>query len=334
MTMVSFGDLAQSFVLKSQTARLKGDMGRITQELGSGRVADVGSAVSGDFSRLSALARSRATTQGYQSAAREAVAQADGMQSVIATLSDHVQALISPLLSAAHLITAEQVALVGTDARARLTDVMSALNTSVGGRALFAGVAIQGPAVAEAETMLAALRGELVGATSANDAMTRISAWFDDPAGYTATAYQGGAALDDLAVSPNDRIWLGATANDPAMRALLKGLAATALITDAGNPLPPSERGTFTRLATETLAAGQDRLIHLEAKIGISQSRIDAAQSRNAADLLSLELAQGTLVQSDPYRLATELEAVQTNLETVYAITARLSRLSLTDFLR
>ena len=57
-------------------------------------------------------------------------------------------------------------------------------------------------------------------------------------------------------------------------------------------------------------------------------------QSRNQAELLSLELAQSDLVGADPYRLATELEAVQTNLEMLYSITARLSRLNLTDFIR
>ena len=334
MTMVSFGDLAQSFVLKSQTARLKGDLGRITQELGSSRLADVGSAVSGDFSRLSALARARTTTEGYQSAAREVAAQADASQTVIATLSEHMQALIPPLLSASPLMTAEQVAFTGAEARMRFSDVVASLNTSIGGRALFAGRAIQGPAVADAETILTALRSELVGTTSANDAMMRISAWFDNAAGYSTIAYLGDAALDNAAVSPTDRVWLGATADDPAMRATLLGLAAAALIADAGNPLPLSEKGAFTRHAAEMLTAGHDRLLDLGARIGISQSRIEAAQSRNAADLLSLELAQGALVQADPYRLATELEAVQTNLETVYAITARLSRLSLTDFLR
>ena len=75
-------------------------------------------------------------------------------------------------------------------------------------------------------------------------------------------------------------------------------------------------------------------MTQLAAKVGVSESRIDTAQSRNAADLLTLEMAEAELVTSDPYRTAAELEAVQTNLETVYAITARLSRLTLTDFLR
>ena len=78
----------------------------------------------------------------------------------------------------------------------------------------------------------------------------------------------------------------------------------------------------------------QDALVGLGARLGVSEVRIETVQSRNQAELLSLELAQSDLVGADPYRLATELEAVQTNLEMLYSITARLSRLNLTDFIR
>lgn len=334
MTMVSFGDLAQSFLLKSHTARLKGEAGRVSQELSSGRVSDVGLAVSGDFSRLSALSRSRSVIDGYQTSARDASISAKTAQATIATLSDSVQGLISPLFSVSQLGMADQISLSGTEARAQLSNVLSALNVSVGGRSLFSGIDIEGPAVAGAETILSALRTELIGATTAADATIRISDWFDRVGGYDTIAYQGDTALADIAVSPTDRVWLGATANDPEFRQALKGIAAAALISDPALNLSAPELKDYARSTAETLIAGQDCLTNLAARIGISQGRIEAAQSRNATDLLTLEMEQADLVQSDPYRLASELEAIQTNLETVFAITARLSRLTLTDFLR
>ncbi|MFN7223955.1 MAG: flagellin [Paracoccaceae bacterium] len=334
MAMVSFGDLAQSFLLKSQTARLKGEAGRVSQELSSGRVSDVGSIVSGDFSQLSALSRSRAVIEGYQTTARAAATSTAAAQATISTIAENVQALVAPLLATSQLGSVEQIALTATEARARLNDVVSALNTSIGGRALFSGIDVKGPAVSDAETILSALRMELVGVASAQSATDRISDWFDRIGGYDTTAYQGDSALADVAVSPTERIWLGATANDPDVRSVLKGLAGAALISDPGLPLQNAELKAYARLTAETLIAGDDSLTNLAARIGISQSRIDAAQSRNATELMTIEMAQADLVQSDPYRLASELEAIQTNLETVFAITARLSRLTLTDFLR
>lgn len=334
MTLVSLGDLAQSFLLKSQTSRLKGEVGRITQELSSGRVADIGAALSGDLAQLTSVSRARAVTTGFQSGAREAATQATATQSALAAIAGATQSLVTPLLAASQLDLTDQIALTGVDARSRLDSVLATLNTSVGGRSLFSGQAVHSPAVIEAEPLLTALRTELVGATTAQEAMTRISAWFDDPAGYRAIAYQGGVPLEDVAVSVTDRVWLGVTAEDPALRATLKGLTAAALISDSASPLPISEGKALARLSAEALMAGQDALTNLSARLGISEGRIEAAQSRNATDLLAHEMAQADLIRSDPERLAMEMEAVQTNLETVLAITARLSRLSLTDFLR
>ncbi|NEX46266.1 flagellar biosynthesis protein FlgL [Pseudotabrizicola algicola] len=334
MALISLGDLAQSFLLKSQTGRLKGEAGRITRELASGQVADVGATLSGDMARLMSESRARVVTAGYQSAAREAAAQAGATQAALELISGTAQAMVSPLLGASQLNLLDQIGLATENARGRLETVLATLNTSVGGRSLFAGQAVDRPAVAGAETILTALRGNLAGANTAGEAMARIEAWFDAPGGYAATTYQGGAALGDVAISAKDRVWLGVTAEDPALRHVLGGLAAAALITDSALGLPLQEAKALARLSAERLLGGQEKVTTLAARVGISEGRIEAAQSRNAADLLMHEMAQADLIRSDPERLAMELEAVQTNLETMFAITARLSRLSLTDFLR
>ncbi|TGD65669.1 flagellar biosynthesis protein FlgL [Tabrizicola sp. WMC-M-20] len=334
MTMISAGDLAQSLLLKSQTSRLKGDLGRLTEEFASGRVSDVAATLNGDLTRLTSVSRDRTMTKGYQSAAREAAAHSAAMQSALATIAATTKAMVAPLLTASQLSTEDNVALTGVDARGRLDTVLASMNVTSGGRSLFSGQAIDQPSVAGADTILPALRAELVGATTAQEAMDRISNWFDDPAGYRALAYQGGVPLGSVAVSATDRVWLAVTAEDPAFRAMLKGMTAAALLGDPASPLPATETKKLARLSAEALLTGNDDMTTLAAQLGISEGRIEAAQSRNAVDLLAQEMAQGDLVRSDPERLAIELEAVQTNLESLYAITARLSRMSLTDFLR
>ncbi|MDO8882677.1 MAG: hypothetical protein U0934_08080 [Pseudotabrizicola sp.] len=334
MTLVSLGDLAQSFLLKSQTARLKGELGRLTNEFSAGRVSDVGAALTGDFARLSSVSRARSVTEGYQSAAREAATQAATMQTAIASIAGSIQALTAPLLTASQTTNPDHLALASMDARGRLDTILATMNVAAGGRSLFAGQAVHAPAVADSDTILTALRSTLVGAQTAQEMMDRISAWFDDPAGYRDIAYLGGASLEHIAVSPTDQVWMAVTAEDPAFRAAFKGLTAAALIEDSSTLIPATETRTLARLSAEALFAGHDALINLSGRLGISEGRIDAAQSRNAIDLLIHEMAQADLVRSDPERIAIELEAVQTNLEAVYAITARLSRMSLTDFLR
>lgn len=334
MTMVSFGDLAQSFLLRSQTARLKSDSIRVSQELTSGRLSDVGKALSGDMGRLSSLSRAHQVTSGFQSVAKDAAFQAATLQGVLSFVTDNSQAMIAPLIGAPQNGNGDVPALIGTEARARLSAVLDAMNTSSSGRALLAGTSVNGKAVTDSDTLLTALRAEVTGASNADDAMARLSAWFDAPTGYATTAYLGGPALEDLPVSPHDKIWLGVTADDPAFRSVLKGLAAAALVDDSALGFSDSQRKALAARAGEVVLSSQDALVGLGARLGVSEMRLETVQSRNQAELLSLELAQSDLVSSDPYTLATELEAVQTNLEMMYSITARLSRLNLTDFIR
>jgi flagellar hook-associated protein 3 FlgL len=46
-----------------------------------------------------------------------------------------------------------------------------------------------------------------------------------------------------------------------------------------------------------------------------------------------LQNAQLSLLSVDPYETATKMQEMQTQLQTLYAITARAARLSLVDFL-
>lgn len=334
MTLISSGDLAQSFLLKSNTARLKGNLNRLTQEFAEGRVSDVAATLNGDQSRLSAVSRNRALTAGYQSAGREAAAHSAAMQAALKSIAGTTVPLVSTLLTASQLSSEDNLVLTGVDARGRLDTVLATMNTAAGGRSLFAGQATNQSAVAGADTILTALKTELIGATTAEEAMQRISDWFDDPAGYVAVAYQGDVPLAPVEVSSGNKVWLGVTAEDKAFRNMLKGLSGAALLDDPGMPLATNLLKPLARLSAEALIGGNDDMTLLAAKLGVSESRIDAANSRTAVDLLAQEMEQGDLVRSDSERLAIELEAVQTNLESLYAITARLSRMSLTDFLR
>jgi flagellar hook-associated protein 3 FlgL len=45
-------------------------------------------------------------------------------------------------------------------------------------------------------------------------------------------------------------------------------------------------------------------------------------------------MARSDIVSVDPFEVATELQNLQVQLETIYTITARLSGLSLTKYLR
>jgi len=334
MTLISIGDLAQSLMLRRQNAALKGDLQTLTAEMTTGHAADTARRVGGDFAALGALDGSLARLRAYDGATTEAALRAAVMQTALTTIdglaSDLAPALLQPLASGQEA----QVAILGADARQKFETVVSALNTRVGERTLFAGQATDRPALTDSETILAALETAMLGAVSAADVEAAVSAWFDDPGGFAATAYLGANPLDSVPIAPNEAAALAITALDPALRDTMKGLAMAALLDRGALAGAPVARTDLARRAGQSLIASQTGRTDLAAGLGMVEAQIEAATARNAAESSTLQIARAAMVEVDPYESATRLEATQTQLETLYAITARLSRLNLMDFLR
>ena len=76
-----------------------------------------------------------------------------------------------------------------------------------------------------------------------------------------------------------------------------------------------------------------DGVTGLRSDLGFAQERIAQSTARNAAERTSLYMARGELLSIDAFEAASALEEVHTQLETIYMITARTSRLSLVNFL-
>jgi len=89
---------------------------------------------------------------------------------------------------------------------------------------------------------------------------------------------------------------------------------------------------------SETMAAGlisgAGSLIQIEARQGAIAARVDQAQSQNASERFAFQEARNSVVGIDLFDTATQLEDAQTRLESLYLLTARMSRLSLTEYLR
>ncbi|MEH6775149.1 MAG: flagellar biosynthesis protein FlgL, partial [Cereibacter changlensis] len=99
------------------------------------------------------------------------------------------------MLTAGTAGTAPLIDPAGMTSLQQFKSVMAALNTGFAGRSLLAGMETGKAAVVEAETVLTAIETASLGATTAAELAIAVNDWFDDPAGYAATVYLGGAAL-------------------------------------------------------------------------------------------------------------------------------------------
>lgn len=336
MSMNSIGDLAQHFLLRRQNAALKSQLNQLTQELSTGRKTDVADAVTGDYAFLSDIERSLQVLSGFKASVNEAKVFADTTQDVLG----NIQSIAGDLGTAALTAGASHLpsALATTSERAKqdFSAIVAGLNSSVAGRAQFSGTQTDTAALANSDDMLDQIRLAVAGTTSVSAVTQAVNDWFMAPGGgFETLGYLG--SVDDLSpfqLGEHNEINLSIRADNAALRTTLRDTALVALVYDTSLALDlPTRRGVI-QAAAEGLMTGQSGLTNLRSSLGFAQERIEDATVRNSTTQSGLEVAKSELLSADPYETATRLENVQLQLESLYAVTARMSRMTLMDYLR
>lgn len=333
MVQVSYGDLAQTHLLRRQTASTKADIARLSQEVTTGLASDTARHLSGNMDGISALDASLARLGAYKTATTELSLYAEATQSGLEVIRGLAETAAAALLPAEGMANTAQVNSAALTARQGLDTMLSTLNTRLGDRSLFAGRDTSGSAVISAETLLATLETVVAGASTAEAAEAAVAAWFDDPAGFAATGYLGGQALAEIPIADGETAAPDVTANDPALRQIMTGLALGALL-DRGLFADQSEaRRDLAGRAGQSLTAAQTDLTYLSARLGATEARIEDAKTRNSAESTVLGIARNDLLGVDDYDTSTRLQSAESQLELLFTLTARIARLSLAEYI-
>ncbi len=335
MSYLSIGDLAQSLQLRHDNARIRADLDRLSRELSTGLKQDVTAAVSGDFGALGSIEGAITRLQSLTYAAKETTVQTTAAQQVFGLIQQNMGELSGALLLNQGTSQPALVDAVATDARVRMESVVAALNTQTAGRSLFAGAATDRPALTDVTTMLDDLTAIAASQTSALGVATTIDTWFAPGGGFDTSGYLGSlASTSPVMVAEGELAALSITAASAEVRALLSAFAKAAILERgvlAGNP---GERSVLARSAGEAMLTAETGVVDLRTQIGAREEQIDRALARNQAELSAFEMSRNDLTSADPFRTATDLKSAEAQLEALYTLTARLSRLTLTEFLR
>lgn len=336
MPVLSIGDLANTFQTRRLSAGLKADMARLSKELSTGVKENLGAAVGGDYGPLSSLKRSLTTLRAYETTNKETAGFLGAAQTALDNIQSNQQDLSTALLAAGNVKNPVQMNAVAEDARQKLAATISALNTRFAGRSIFAGASTDRSAVANAETIMAALSATIAGETTAAGVASAVDTWFDTSGGgFDTLGYTGSvASIGPLPISENDEVSFELRADDTAIRETLKGLAMAALTAQGALSGNQEEQAILLTNSAHRLLAADTQITNLRAGVGAAQARVDNANARNSAETSAYQLALSDLIAADPYETATDLEAVYGQIETLYTATVRIARLSLTDYMR
>ena len=334
MPSLMLSDLSQMLQLRRDTVRVRQDLATATQELSSGKYADLGNAVSGNFGPLVAIDRQLSALDGFDTNAKEATLFAEAAQLSL----DRVKELGGDVgrrmvgIKPTDMTTLKEM--YATEANEAFASSVAALNNTIAGRAIFAGTATDGRALASAEDIMAELRMLVDGETTATGVAGLVETWFDTGGGFEATGYLGSTKdLSGYEVADDHDVEVTVRADDTAIRDQLKGLALAALL-DGSDITDTGELAELANTAGTALLSNDSKMVALQAEVGSAQERLENAVVRNASERSSLKMARSNIVEVDPYKVATDLQNLETQLQTIYTITARLSGLSLTNYLR
>ena len=334
MIPATIGDLSQSFVQRRASTRLSMEMSRLGQELTSGVKSDLGAAMSGDTRPLAGLERSLTGLDAYRTATAEAKIFADTTQATLGRISGALRAL-QPSLLAIQTGGDSQVLDVAIDAaRDSFESIISALNTQVSGRSLFAGTATEEPALRSGSDILADLAVLVTGAANATDVETAIDGYFASGGTFQTGDYLGsGRSRAALKVSSDDEVSLTLRADDAVLRETLATLAKSAVLARGVLADSPNVRAELARGSGMALLDAERRVIGLQGAVGTTQARIEEIETRNQTERATLEMARNDMIAADPYETASRIEQVEAQLQSLYTITARMARLNLTNYL-
>lgn len=313
------------------------DLARASVELATGRREDPVAATGGDPARLFALDRDIASAETRRLTLGLAQGRSETAQAALTRIGDAAGAVGVDVAAAAARGDLPGAERAGNGARSAFETVVSALNARFGDRSLFAGAGVSGPATASADVILAEVAARVAPAADAAAALAAVDDYFfTDPAGFSSVGYLGSTS-DAPAVELNDgeRLGYAPRADDDAIRAALAALAKAVIATESAAPsLTQQDRLAVFAAAGDDGLAARDGVIGLQAALGQAEQRIEEASVRTEAEKVVLEKARAAILGRDPFEAASEFTALETQLQTLFAVTSRLSSLSLTNFLR
>ena len=337
MTTIGAPDLITSTRLARDLAQVNRDLSRVSGELSTGLRDDPVAASGGDPGRIYALDRDLASIEARRLTISLAESRSATTQSALGRIADASGDLGVKLSSAAELRDLPGAVRAGAGARGAFETAISALNARFGERSLFAGAAVAGPAVADADVILAEVAARVAGAADATAALAAVDDYFlTDPTGFETTGYLGSTSdAPSVELGEGERLQYGARADDDALRTALAALAKGVIAAENAAPgLTDDERlALFEGAGAATISAG-GAVIDLQAELGQAEERIETAAVGLEAQRTVLERTRNAILSRDPFETATEFTALETQLQSMFAVVSRLSSLSLTNFLR
>jgi flagellar hook-associated protein 3 FlgL len=327
-------------------------------EVSTGKKSDIYLDLGPGAASLLRLRAREGDTQTYLQSNDVLASKLEAMLTSVNAIRQTAQPVLeSALINASRPQTGAEV--LQREARAALESMTATMNTSFNGEHLFSGLASDAPPLSRWEQanaatglspqdVLAAIVGtgpaDAAEATAMIEEIERVFASqsvVDPDRNFEATFYNGAPALDGTGteidrfsarVNVGQEVEYGVQANDAAFREIYKGFAMLAAV-DVSK-LEQDAYEVWMAKVIEVMSDGQEGALDASARIGFNQQIVEDTQ----VQLTDLSLIQRTQISEyesvDSYEAITRMTNLQNQLEASYQVSARLSGLTILNYLR
>lgn len=334
----------RSIVAKAQTELLKAQ-----QEASTGMLFDVGLALGARSGQTISLRKEHDRLSALTDMNKLTAERMKTSQTAIGGVVSETQKYLANLTGAT--ATAEGKNAIVQSAKAGLQTTIGLLNSSYAGEYIFAGVNTDVKPVgdyAEGGAAKAAIgqafeshfgfpmsdAGQVAGISAAD-----MKAFLNGPltdqfseANWSANWSQASSTVIKSRIAPTELAETSVSANAAGFR---KAAMSFAMVAELGNiGLNDSAYSALVDKALTTTTEAISSVSQSQSTLGIAQDRTTNANTRIAAQLNILNNSVLDLEAVDPYEAATRVSALTSQIETSYAMTARLMGMSLLNYLR
>jgi flagellar hook-associated protein 3 FlgL len=329
-------DFARLQALQKHAFATRNKLDVAAQEMTSNLKADRFAATGGNLTRLFALERSLERNAVFSQTIALTELRLDVMQESLGRILAPAEDLAIDLVDSVGKADYATAMLHADSARRAFGDTVAILNTTVAGQSLFAGAVTDGPALAQAATILADLDALAGGAATAADAIAAIDAYFAKPAGaFYAGGYVGSTTdLTAVDIGEGQRLDYGMRADNDGIVAVLRAQAMAAVVAGGAFAGSQAEQMALLGEAGDRMLAAKEGVLKLRAAVGSLQEAVEHARAERVAERDTLDQARVKIVATDPLEAASAYQALEVQLEAIYTVTSRLAGLRFANFMR
>lgn len=336
---------ASRFSLMSLQARLAEGQKEIT----TGRRDDVGESLGYETGKTVSLRQEFERLTKISETNALVATRLEASQAALKQMAANAQTFLDSLTGARESASAK--ATVASAAKAGLAALTDMLNTTAGGEYVFSGINTDAKPVAEyaatpASTASASVAAAFLaefGFAQSDPAVSNISSAdmeaflagsFDGLFGAASWSADWSSASDSnirSRISTYELIDTSANANELAFRDLAK---AYTMVADLNvETLNQNTYEAVLNAASKILGKAAQGIGDMQSRLGIAQQRVGNANERMSLQNTILTEHINSLETVDPYEASTRVSALITQIETSYALTARIQKLSLLNYL-